>query len=143
MDQNGDTALIIAIKEKKIDVIKGLLKQPDIKHSINQTDRNNCTPLCLAIQNKLSEIALILLNRVDIGPSINLCDINGLNPIQAAISVKSNIIKNLLERSDITERNKWIVMKHIDNSYHILLHFNNWIIVFGINICHSLYPLDE
>ncbi len=73
----GNSALLIAIWDNRINIVKYLLENKSFNISINQSDNNGFTPLIKAsIKNRIEIVKYLLtFNKID----LNICDRDGKN----------------------------------------------------------------
>ena len=97
-DENGDTALIRACRDGKIEEVEKLLQHPDI--DVNAQDRYESTALMHACENKREDIVTKLLEHPDI--NINAQNIFGSTALNWACNELNNakIVEKLLQHPD-------------------------------------------
>ena len=91
----GNSALLIAVWDNRINIVKYLLENNSFNISINQTDNNGFTPLIKAsIRNRIDIVRyLITFNCID----IDICDRDGKNALDWAKEKNNFEIIKLLE----------------------------------------------
>lgn len=92
----GNSALLIAVYDNRLNIVKYLLENKTFNISINQSDNNGFTPLIKAVIRNRIEIAEYLLsfNNID----LNICDREGKNAYDLAKENKYTSIVMLLEK---------------------------------------------
>eukprot|EP01038_Epipyxis_sp_PR26KG_P005334 gene5334-7401_t len=81
MDSNGNTRLIKAVCENKVDVVKSLLQTSNKSSGINRTNHYNRSPLWYASAKGYLEIVYVL---IDHNADLNIADEDGFTPLDVA-----------------------------------------------------------
>ena len=110
---SNDTALLKAIRTKKVEIAKVLIQHEQFTNSLTIANKED-TPLRLAIGNKLEVVAMLLINKLISIKSEALTQAKSSQdpetPLHLAVTVKANnIAKHLIEQleaKDLSSRDK-------------------------------------